>query len=149
MSEAKSKIWVGQWGPKRHVVFDPSIQPVSDEFILLYFVQGHQLCVRARKDRSKLNTVRNPDELSWALEQYQTWLFANQKIIDTKKSTEPLQLEPPPAPRKKCDVCGGSPNWTDNEGNRVTYGSGNHSEGPNILERCNACNGKGFVDDVL
>ena len=139
--------WVGLWHGKRHVVFDPSIQPENPEFMLLYFVEGHSLCARKRTvERKEVITVHNPYDHEFALEQYALWFSVNARIASEKKARQEFEVENPPPPRKKCPQCEGQPNWFDTV-NKPTYGV--ISEGPNIIERCPSCNGQGFVSDVL
>jgi hypothetical protein len=146
-STTPKSIWVGLWHGKRHVVFDPSIQPENPEFILLYFVEGHALCTRKRTvERKAVTTVHDSEDREFALAQYGQWVAANARIADNKKTRPELEVEDPPPPRKKCPECDGQPTWFDTV-NKPTYGV--ISEGPNIIERCPHCNGKGFVSDVL
>jgi|APMI01.1.fsa_nt_gi hypothetical protein len=141
------EIWVGLWHRKRHVVFDPSIQPENLEYMLLYFVEGHALCARKRTvERKEVTTVHHIYDREFALEQYRLWFSANASIAVEKKACKEFQVENPPPPRKKCRQCDGQPNWFDTV-NKPTYGV--LSEGPNIIERCPSCNGQGFVNDVL
>lgn len=152
MTEEKQEVWVGIWHNNRHVVLEPSIQPENQEFMLLYFVEGHSLCVRNRDveriafKNKEITTVKNPYVRDFALEQYSLWYSANAHIAELKKSAQQFEVENPPPPRKKCPQCDGQPNWFDTV-NKPTYGV--ISEGPNIVERCPSCNGKGFVDNVL
>lgn len=140
-------IWAGLWHEKRHVVFDPSIQPDNLEFMLLYFVEGHALCARKRAiERTEVTTIANPYDRDFALDQYAQWHSANVAIIDVKKSLTEFEIENPPPPLKKCTRCDGLGTWFDTV-NKPTYGV--ISEGANIIERCPSCNGKGFVDDTL
>lgn len=142
-----SAIWVGLWHGRRHVVFDPSIQPENPEFMLLYFVEGHALCARKRtSDRSEVTTVRIPPDRDFALSQYSYWLSQNRDIAAERKASAAFEVENPPPPRKKCPQCDGQGTWFDTI-NKCTYGV--ISEGPNIIERCPLCSGRGFVQDVL
>ena len=140
-------IWVGLWHGRRHVVFDPSIQPENPEFMLLYFVEGHAFCARKRTvEQKEITIVRNPGDREFALEQYAKWLSTNAYIAAEKKARLEFEIENPPPPRKKCPQCDGEPTWFDPL-NKATYGV--ISEGPNIIERCPSCNGHGFVSNVL
>lgn len=146
-SQATQETWVGLWHGKRHVVFDPSIQPENPEFMLLYFVEGHALCARKRTvERKEVATVRNPEDRELALERYACWCTVNACIAAEKKARQEFEIENPPPPRKKCPECDGEPIWFDTV-NKPTYGV--ISEGPNIIERCHSCKGHGFVSDVL
>lgn len=146
-STKTQEIWVGLWHGKRHVVFDPSIQPENQEFMLVYFVEGHALCARRRTvERREVTTVRNPYDREFALEQYAQWLSVNSPVAAEKKSRLEFEIENPPPPRKRCPQCDGQPTWFDTV-NKPTYGV--ISEGPNIIERCPSCSGQGFVSDVL
>src|SRR3990172_6888871 len=101
-------IWVGLWHGKRHVVFDPSIQPENPEFMFLYFVEGHVLCARKRTvERKEVTTVLNPDDREFAIAQYAQWLSANAGVAADKKSHPEFEIENPPPPRKKCPQCDG------------------------------------------
>ena len=145
--QAPKETWVGLWHGKRHVVFDPSIQPENPEFMLLYFVKGHSLCARKRTvELKEVTTVHNQYDRDFALEQYALWRSGNARIADEKKARQEFEVESPPPPRRKCSQCDGQPIWFDSV-NKPTYGV--ISEGPNIIERCPSCNGHGFVDDVL
>ncbi len=145
--QVSQEIWVGLWHGKRHVVFDPSIQPENSEFMLLYFVEGHSLCARKRvAERNIVTTVRNPYDREFALEQYGRWCSTNASIAAKKKVHQEFEVENPPPYRKKCPQCDGQPNWIDTA-KKPTYGV--MSEGPNIVEHCQSCNGLGFVNDVL
>lgn len=147
MTEDAKDTWVGLWHGKRHVVFDPSIQPENSEFMLLYFVEGHSLCARKRADeRMEITNVNNPYDREFALGQYDLWCSANSRLVAEKKARQEFNVENPPPPRKRCPQCDGQPNWFDYV-NKTTYGV--ISEGPNIIERCPSCNGHGFVSDVL
>lgn len=146
-SPAPQDIWVGLWHGKRHVVFDPTIQPENPEFMLLYFVEGHALCARERTvERKEVTTVLNPYDREFALAQYDQWLSANARDAADKKSRPEFEIENPPPPRRKCPQCNGQSTWFDTV-NKPTYGV--ISEGPNIIERCPSCKGEGFVSDVL
>jgi hypothetical protein len=145
--QSKQSIWVGLWHKKRHVVFDPSIQPDHPDFILLYFVEGHVLCARKRAvERTEVTTIANPDDRDFALAQYTQWLNENGSIVANKKARTEFETENPPPPRKKCPQCDGQGTWFDTI-NKCTYGV--ISEGPNIIDRCLTCKGQSFVDDVL
>ena len=145
-STNQQDIWVDLWRGKRHVVFDPSIQPENSEFMLLYFVEGHALCARLEIERKEVATVSNPYDREFALEQYAQWLSTNAQIAAEKKSRLEFEIENPPPPRKKCPQCDGVPTWFDPV-NRPTYGV--MSEGPNIIEQCSLCKGAAFLKDVL
>ncbi|MGV0960263.1 MAG: hypothetical protein ACOYB1_10545 [Limnohabitans sp.] len=139
-------LWVGLWH-KRHVVFDPSIQPVNQKFMLLYFVQGKALCVRDREvDRKTVRTVRDQYEIEFALDQYSKWLLSNRNIVEDKRSCLDMVAENPPPSRRKCSQCDGQGNWHYTVG---TFSDGAHSDGVNVSERCSLCDGRGFVDDVI
>lgn len=80
-------IWVGFWKVRRHVVFDPSIQPANPNFRLLYFVEGHALCVRERAvEQKEVITVSNPYDRDFALEQYTAWYSSNATVANEKKA---------------------------------------------------------------
>jgi hypothetical protein len=145
--QALKETWVGVWHGKRHVVFDPSMQPENPEFMFLYFVEGHSLCARKRAvERKDVITAKNPYDREFALEQYALWCSTNAGVAAEKKASQEFEVENPPPPRKKCPQCDGQPNWFDTV-NKPTYGV--ISEGENIIERCPSCNGGGFVRDVL
>lgn len=140
-------IWVGLWHEKRHVVFDPSIQPDNTDFMLLYFVEGHTLCARKRAtERTEVTTVTDPYNRDFALAQYAYWLATNGRVAAEKKACPEFVIVNPPLPRKKCPQCNGQGTWFDTV-NKSTYGV--ISEGPNIIERCPSCNGQCYVTDVL
>ncbi len=146
-STKPQEIWVGLWRGGRRVVFDPSIQPENPEFVLLYFVEGHALCARRRADeRNEVTRVHIPDDLEFALEQYAKWLSVNSRVAAEKKSRLEFEIENPPPPNKVCPDCDGYPTWCDAV-NKPTYVG--ITEGPNIIEICPSCNGRGRVSDVL
>ena len=139
--------WVGLWRHKRHVVFDPAIQPENSEIMFLYFVEGHALCtMNFAAEEVRLSAVVHQPDYEFALAQYTLWLSANAGIVDTKKCRLKHEIEDPPAPRKKCPECDGQGTWYDSI-NKPTYGV--ISEGPNIVEHCPSCRGHGFVINVL
>lgn len=141
-----SSLWVGLWN-KRHVVFDPAIQPADSKFVLLYFVEGKSLCTREREtERRKVKTVRNPGDIAFALSQYRKWLSSNAPIVEEKKSRPNMTVENPPPPRRKCSQCDSQGTWHYTIG---TFSDGAHSDGQNIIEHCSLCGGHGFVDDVF
>ncbi len=140
-------IWVGLWHGKRHVVFDPSIQPNNPDFMLLYFVEGHALCARKHAaEQTEVTIVADPYDRDFALAQYAQWLSKNGRSTADKKARPEFEIENPPPPRKKCPQCDGQGTWFDTI-NKCTYGV--NSEGTNIIERCPSCNGQSFVADVL
>lgn len=143
-----SPLWVGSLLGKRLLVFDPTIQPNSDEFAFLYSVQGHKLCTRKRDvDRKKLKTVKLVPDIELATEQYLKWLSMNEGIVAAKLAS-PLALEQYPLPNIICPTCAGSPVWVDSEGNRPTYGY-SFSEGGNKIDVCPTCEGRGNLVDLL
>lgn len=139
-------IWVGRWH-KRYVVFDPSIQPKNEEFILLYFVQGQSLCLRKRWDEEKITSeISDQNEKKFALDQYSHWFSANRDIVADKQSRTVFEVENPPDQKTFCPKCDGQGTWYDVV-NKVSYGV--QSEGPNVREICDLCLGNGFVDDTF
>ena len=141
-----NSLWVGQWH-KRHVVFDPSIQPSHSDFVLLYFVQGHALCARNRGiERKMVTTVRNPFDRQFALAQYANWRSTNEHVITERQFQAAFVVEDPPLARKRCLRCEGQGSWHYVVG---TFADGGHSDGQHVLEHCSTCEGSGFVDDVL
>lgn len=146
-SPPSASIWVGLWN-NRHVVFDPSIQPIATQFMLLYFVQGQALCLREREvERKKVRTERNPYDREFALSQYSQWLSSNAHVVaEKKKSAHNMVVENPPPPKRKCSQCDGQGIWHYTVG---TFSDGAHSDGQNVNERCTSCRGRGFVDDVI
>ena len=138
---------VSMWGGNgRLVVFDPSVQPADPRFVFLYFVEGHQLCVRPGAEQRDLIAVANQHDRVDAASQYRKWQSCNAASIASKLSQPQFELEDPPARRKKCPQCEGHGTWTD-QVNRVSYGV--FSEGPNIVERCPTCHGAEWVKDLL
>jgi len=118
--------WVGMWKGRRHVVFDPLIQPESKEFMLLYFVQGQSLCTRKKAvDRVDVRTVTDPSAITFALSQYDIWKSLNQSLVEQKKASSFLEIEQPDAIRRKCRICDGMGGY------------------------CSYCNGHGFVDNTI
>ena len=139
-------IWVGLWY-NRYVVFDPSIQPDDQKFMLLYFVQGKTLCIRERDaERKAVKTVQNSYDRDFALSQYSRWLSSNAHVVLEKKSCPKLAVENPPPPKRKCSECDGLGSWHYTVG---TFSEGAYSDGQNKIERCSLCYGRGFVDDVI
>jgi hypothetical protein len=139
--------WVGLWKGRRHVVFDPSIQPSSIEYMLLYFVQGQSLCVRKRvDDRLDVRTVRDSRVVEFSISQYEIWKFRNQSLLSLKRESTSFEIEQPDAIRRKCRVCEGNPHSTWTVG---TFSDGAHSDGENMSEYCLHCNGRGFVDNTI
>lgn len=145
--KAPNAPWVGMWKGRRHVVFDPSIQPQSIEFMLLYFVQGQSLCVRNRAiDRADVRTVTDSEATHFALFQYELWKSRNQSLVEQKKARSIFEIEQPDAIRRKCRACDGNPHsiWTVG-----TFSDGAHSDGANMVEHCSSCKGLGFVDNTI
>lgn len=134
-----SELWVGNTKDGRHtVVYDTELQDAS-EYVFLYFVKGHTLCKLKKVYRERLNSVKNNYEVAEAIKQYQLW-----KLTGDKSTWS----EVIPHPRKKCEVCSGLGTWVDNQDNRVSYG--NHQPGSgNLIDKCSACNGTGYVFDLL
>ncbi len=131
--------WVGSTKDSRHtVVYDKSIQDDS-EFVYLYFVNGHTLCRLKKVFREKLSSVKNRYEIEEAVDQYKKWRTNNDvsNFADT-----------PPAPRRKCEKCDGQGTWVDNQDNRVSWGNHQPAFG-NVVETCPACDGAGYITDLL
>ena len=147
MTSDRSLPWVGHWRDRRLVVFDPKHQPESQDFMLLYFVQGHSLCARNRAvEREHVATCKFPEDHDFALEQYHRWVTLHGQELEAKKSQVQFAVEEPAAPRRKCPICGGEGNVTYRVG---TFSDGAHSDGQNITDHCDNCHGRGYVDDVL
>lgn len=140
-----ASVW--RWNGRRTVVLDPKIQPRDSGFAVLYFVEGHDLCVRSGvTDLQNMLQISDSYDRNFALEQYARWSKENGKVIAEKKLQTEFTIEAPPHPRKKCPQCEGQPTWFDAI-NKATYGV--IAEGPNIIWRCQHCSGNGYVVDVL
>lgn len=141
-------VFVWLW-KDRLVVLDPDIQPNDQKCILLYFVEGHDLCL-LKHNRLNLTPVTNEYEVAFARDQYATWCSMNVGFGIAKKlqadTAAHAMVDNPPPRNKKCPQCDGQASWFDTV-NKCTYGV--ISEGPNIIERCLTCEGKGFVKDIL
>ena len=138
---------VFSWRKSRFVVVDPSIQPVNTEFILLYFVEGNALCLRRRADEEMhLIPVKNQWDHESSLSKFEKWSSINPGLAREKSFQTKFEVEEPPARKKKCPECDGSPRWSDAV---VKPSYGVKEEGPNIIESCRVCSGSGYVDNVF
>lgn len=144
--DPQPSIWVG-YLMGRLVVFDPSIQPSNQDYVLLYFVQGQALCMRKRADeRVRVKSVRNPYEREYALAQYAKWASTNASLLTQKSASANFDVEDPPPPRKICSECEGEGSWHYTVG---SFADGAHSDGQNFRETCSSCRGRGSVENVV
>jgi len=140
-------LWVGLWGNRRQVVFDPALQPTNDELIFLYFVQGRALCTRSKAaDRGNVRTIHDAEAIKAAVNQYERWRSQQSPQALAEKSRSANAVEAPPPPLVPCRACGGNPHAHYTVG---TFSDGAHSDGVNVVESCDACHGAGYVSDVF
>jgi len=143
-----SNLWVGLWHERRHVVFDPTIQPQDEAFILLYFVEGQCLCYRDRTaDRSKVITVRDPFAIQFAIRQYGFWRQKNPDRIKSLAVTPLCEVQDPEPLNVKCPVCSGEAIWHERAG-AFSNGTG-IADGENTRTACNRCMGKGVISNLI
>jgi hypothetical protein len=145
-SSEQSKLWVGFWKNRRHVVFDPSIQPADDVYMLLYFVEGKSLCYRSREtERTQVKTVRGQAGIDYAIEQYLEWKRNHTNELSELKDRQSPYIQDPDALNVKCPNCKGDAISYLTVG---TFSEGAFSDGVNQREVCNHCNGTGVVPNV-
>lgn len=141
------KIWVGFWMGRRHVVFDPELQPTDKQFIRLYFVEGKSLCCRSGSaERMHVKTVRDKKTIDYAIDQYDEWKRRNQETVSKLISETFYSIQDPDAPRKKCSTCNGDGITYTRIG---TFSEGAFSDGVNERDVCRHCDGKGFVANIF
>ncbi|MBV5336777.1 MAG: hypothetical protein J0653_01900, partial [Deltaproteobacteria bacterium] len=146
-SIGKETLLAIKWRGKRLAVFDPVVQPDNPEFSFIYFVHGHLLTVQKKlSEAGGTSEVENIQDRELSLEQYRLWSAHNEDLVESMVHREHLEVETPPAPRRRCSTCEGVGSWFDSP---VKPSYGVQSEGPNIVERCQECAGQGFVDDLL
>lgn len=146
-SESAPKLWVGLWLERRHVVFDPTIQPQDKPFVLLYFVEGIALCCRDRHtERGKVTSVRDQPTIEFAIEQYMAWRRINPDQIVRLTGNSPYEIQEPGALNVKCPVCAGEGVHYSRIG---TFSDGAFSDGVNQREFCGRCRGHGVIPNII
>jgi len=138
---------VAYFNERRLFVLDESIQPDDGEYMLVYSVQGHSLCLRSRvDDHAKLSFDVPPETLEFAIEQYRKWQSLPQDGLVSKLSDGTLEVSKLPHMRRPCPQCEGLGTWMDRQ-NKCSYGVA--EEEANIVEYCETCHGHCYVEDLL
>ena len=136
---------VAYFNERRLFVVDEEIQPSDPEFMLVYSVHGHSMCLRKRTDDGpKLSFEIPPETLNFAIEQYRKWQSEHPNA--TAPDGNACQVTPLPPMRRKCPTCEGQGVWMDRV-NKCSYGV--TQEETNIVERCETCHGACYVEDFL
>lgn len=91
------EVWVGLWNNDRLVIYDPKIQPFSNVYILLFFVDCGSICVRNREiDRAVVKIVNDIQVRGSAFKAFELWEADNPGVISRKRSQTVFQVEDPP-----------------------------------------------------
>lgn len=137
---------VAYFNERRLLVVDESIQPSDPEFMFVYSVHGHSLCLRKKtEDNPKISFDVPAETLEFAVEQYRKWQSGNPDVA-TALSGGTYQVSPLPMMRRECPTCEGQGVWMDRV-NKCSYGV--TQEETNIVERCETCHGACYVEDFL
>lgn len=129
------------------VTYDNNLQPQGD-WHWLYYVYGQKLiCMSSeKKEKLTLTPVTDKNIITFADEQYFYWCCLNEASIEKKINAIP-QNETPPSPKRKCTKCDGYSVVYWSTGSAAAWQGASDRE--NFRDICHACNGAGFVEDII